>query len=146
MQIQYLWVIEAPFYFLDKFCLHVGLERDSAVPLVFTLQPDRFADARLVYPGAKCPLPEAWLKVFALLYLHNISFRIYQATGREDHLTSLTLLEPAIDNELSDILGFAAREKIAQLQHYKQMLRRVFALLENMRSDGEGEGFGRRGG
>lgn len=145
MQIQYLWVIEAPFYFLDKFCLHVGLARDSAVPVVFTLQPDRFADARLVYPGAKCLHPEAWLKVFALLYLHNISFKIYHATGREDHLTSLTLLEPAIDNELSDILGFAAREKISELQRYKKMLRRVFALLENMRSDGEYEGFGRQG-
>lgn len=134
MQGRYLWVIEAPFYFLNKFCLLAGLERDSAVPIVFTLLPDWFAEARLVYPGPKCQQPEEWLKVFSLLYLHNISFKIYQATGREDHLTSLTLLEPAIDNELSDILGVAAKEKISQLQGYTQMLRRVFDLLENMRS------------
>ncbi len=134
MQVIDFWVIEAPLYFLDKFCMHAGLERDSAVPLVFSLQQDRFAEARLVFPGARCPHPEPWLKVLALLYLHNISFKIYQATGNEGHWTSLTLLEPAIDTELGDILGFAAGEKISQLKMYKQMLGRVFKLLENMRS------------
>jgi len=132
--VAHLWVIEAPFYFLDKFCLRAGLARDSAVPLVFAFQPDRFADARLVYPGAKCPYPEPWVKVLARLYLHNISFKIYQATGAEDHMTSLTLLEPAIDIELHNILGFAAHEKTSQLQRYKKMLHRVFFLLENIRN------------
>lgn len=126
---EYLWLIQAPYYYLDRFCLAAGLGRDSAVPVVFTLHADRFAEARLTYPGAKCPFPEAWVKVLALLYLHNIPFKIYQATGREDVLTSLTLIEPSIDRELHAILGFAAREKIRQLQRYKMLLERAFQLL-----------------
>ena len=126
----YLWIIEAQFDFLDRFCLAAGLDRDSAVPLVFTLPPDRFAAARLTYPGAKCQRPEAWLKVLGLLYLHHVPFRIYQATGREDFPTSLTQLSPAIDRELGELLGLVAHRRIGQLQSYTRMLQWMFGRLE----------------
>ena len=127
----YLWIIEAQFDFLDRFCLEAGLGRDSAVPLVFTLPPDRFAPARLTYPSAHCPRPEPWLKVLGLLHLRRIAFTLYQATGRHGALTSLTQLRPAIDGELNALLGFAAQGRIGQLQVYSQMLERMFAKLES---------------
>ena len=127
-----LWIIEAQFDFLDRFCLAAGLDRDSAVPLVFTLPPDRFAAARLTFPGHKCQRPEAWLKVLGLLYLHHVPFRIYQATGREDFPASLTQLSPAIDRELGELLGLAAKGKISQLGNFSQMLEKVFARLQSL--------------
>jgi len=126
----YLWIIEAQFDFLDRFCLEAGLGRDSAVPLVFTLPPDRFAPARLTFPGHKCQRPEAWLKVLGLLYLHHIPFKIYQATGQEEFPTSLTQLKPSIDHELGELLGLAALDKIQQLRNYDRILRMVFTRLE----------------
>ncbi len=128
---EYLWIIEAPLEILDRFCRIAGLERDSAIPLVFTLKPDRFADARLTYPSAKCTRPEAWLHVMALLYVHHVSFRLYQATGHQEAITSITLLRPSIDKELEDLLGLAARGKIAQLRGYTKLLQRVFKRLQD---------------
>jgi len=130
----YLWIIEAQFDFLDRFCLEAGLGRDSAVPLVFTLPPDRFAPARLTFPGHKCQRPEAWLKVLGLLYLHHIPFKIYQATGHEESPTSLTQLKPPLDRELEELLGLAAHDQINQLQSYTRMLQWVFARLEKASS------------
>lgn len=127
---RYLWIIEAPFEVLEGFCHQAGLDRDSAVPLTFTLRPERFAAARLTYPGAKCASPEAWLRVLALLHLHHFSYKLYQATGEEGALESLTLLSPSIDRELGDVLGPAARGTIRQLQGYTRMLQEVFARLE----------------
>jgi len=134
----YLWIIEAPFEVLDGFCRQAGLDRDSAVPLVFTLKPDRFAAARLTYPSAKCPRPEAWLRVLALLHLHHFSFKLYQATGEDGALESLALLKPSIEKDLEDVLGLAARGRIMQLQGYSRMLQAVFKKLEkaaNMKSE-----------
>jgi hypothetical protein len=128
--IEYLWMIEAPWEVLDGFCRQAGLESDSAVPVVFTLRPDRFAPARLTYPSAKCPRPEAWLRVLALLYLYHHPFKLYQTTARDDAIQSLTLLRPSIDKELGDTLGLAARGKIAQLRDYERMLQMVFERLE----------------
>lgn len=129
-----LWIIEAPWEVLEGFCRQAGLDRDSAVPLVFTLRPDRFAAARLTYPSAKCPRPEAWLRVLALLHLHHFRFKLYQATGAEGALESLTLLKPSIDKELGDALGLAARGRIMQLRGYSRMLKDVFAKLEKAAS------------
>lgn len=128
--IEYLWVIEAPWEVLNTFCRQAGLERDSAVPVVFTLTPDRFADARLTYPSAKCPRPENWLRVLALLYLYHHPFKLYQTTARDGAIQSLTLLKPAIDEDLADMLGLAARGKIEQLRDYARMLQMVFDRLE----------------
>ncbi len=127
-----LWIIQAQYYYLDQFCLQAGLEPDSAVPLVFTLNLDRFAEARLTLPGAKCTSPEAWIKVLALLYVHSVSFKIYQATGTEDDISSLTLIEPSIARELEEILGMAAGKKVLELRRSKTLLDRAFSLLENM--------------
>jgi hypothetical protein len=126
----YLWIIEAPWEVLDGFCRQAGLDRDSAVPLVFTLKPDRFAAASLTYPSAKCTRPEPWLQVLALLHLHHYPFKLYQATGEEGALASLILLRPAIDKELGDVLGLAAQGRIMQLQGYTRMLQEVFTRLE----------------
>lgn len=136
-QEQDLWIIEAPYHFLDQFCLYAGLGRDSAIPLVFTTRPDRFADARLTYPGAQCNQPETWLKVLALLYLHHIPFKLYKATGRQDRLTSLALLRPAMDHELETILGHAARAKIDELKTYKEMLDKAFDLISKFAADNQ---------
>ena len=130
----YLWIIEAPWEVLDAFCRQAGLDRDSAVPLVFTLRPDRFTAARLTYPSAKCPRPEAWLRVLALLHLHHFRFKLYQATGEEGALESLTLLKPSIDKELGDALGLAVSDRIMQLRGYSRMLKDVFARLEKAAS------------
>ena len=128
---EYLWIIEAPFEILDRFCRIAGLERDSAIPLVFSLKPDRFADARLTCPSAKCSRPEAWLHVMALLYVHHVSFKLYQAIGRQGAITSITLLRPSIDKELEGLLGLAAQGKIAQLRDYTKLLQWVFKRLED---------------
>ncbi|MFW6216537.1 MAG: hypothetical protein ACOC3Y_01775 [Desulfohalobiaceae bacterium] len=133
---EYVWIIQSPYYFLDKFCLTAGLQRDSAIPLVYTLDMDPFAEARLTYPGAKCPDPEPWLKVLALLYLHYVPFSLYQGLGSEQEQGYLIRLKPSIDQELLDILGFAAREKIRELQRCKALLRKAFALLNRMHSAG----------
>jgi hypothetical protein len=125
-----LWILEAPWEILDHFSRQAGLGRDSAVPLVFTLKPDRFVEARLTYPSPQCPHPETWLRVLALLYLHHVDFKLYQATGRQGAVTSLTLLKPQIDQELEDLLGIAAQGKIQQLRGYAKMLQRVFRRLE----------------
>lgn len=135
--VPFLWIIEAPFDILEGFCRQTGLDPDSAIPLVFTLPPERFSPARLTYPGAKCRQPEAWLRVLGLLHVHHVAFKLYQATGREGALTSLTQIRPAIDNELERLLGLAARDKIGQLRHYKRMLERVFTRLE----EAAGKGF-----
>jgi hypothetical protein len=133
---EFLWIIEAQHDFLDRFCLVVGLDRDSAVPLIFTLKPDRFAPARLTFPSARCPRPEPWLKVLGLLYLRHTPFKLYQATGQEDALTSLTQLSPAIDRELGELLGLAAKGKIGQLRNFSQMLEKVFARLQSLTVNG----------
>ena len=128
----YVWLIEAPLYHLDKYCLQAGLGPDCAVPVIFQVNPDPFSDARLIFPGIKCRLPESWLKVLALLYVHNVSFRLYQGTGSEDHLTSLTLLRPSIHRDLRAILGLAAQKKVLELQEYEDLLNRAFRLLHTM--------------
>lgn len=128
--IEYLWVLEAPRWVLEGFCLQAGLQRDSTVPLIFSLNPDPFADARLTYPSVKCPTPEAWLRVMALLYVYHHPFKIYQATARDGELQSLTRIKPPIDKELDDILGLAAQGRIEQLRGYARMLQMVFERLK----------------
>ncbi|MFW6314968.1 MAG: hypothetical protein ACOC0S_05215 [Desulfohalobiaceae bacterium] len=128
----FLWIIQAQHYHLDKFCLQAGLGPDSAIPLIFRLEPDPFAEARLTYPGSKCRQPEAWLKVLALLYVHHISFHIYQGAGTEENIYSLTLLRPGIHRDLRAILGFAAQKKVLELQRYEELLERAFRLLSTM--------------
>ncbi len=128
----YLWIIQAPVYHLDKYSLQAGLGPDSAVPLVFKIKQDPFAEARLTLPGAKCTDPLSWLKVLGLLYINNIPFSIYQGTGTEEHITSLTLLRPGIHQDLRAILGLAAQTKIEELKKYEDLLERAFSLLHNM--------------
>jgi hypothetical protein len=128
--VDYLWVLEAPWWVLEGFCRQAGLARDSTVPVIFSLRPDPFADARLTYPSAKCPDPEAWLRVMALLYVYHHPFKLFQATARDGALQSLTQLKPSIDRELNDILGLAAQGKIAELKGYTRMLQMVFERLK----------------
>ena len=71
-----------------------------------------------------------------ILHLHHVPFKLYQATGVENFLTSLTQLRPAIDRELGELLGLAARDRIGQLRNYERMLQRVFARLESAASVG----------
>ena len=125
----FLWIIEAPLYYLDKYCLTAGLPRDSAVPVVFKINQNRFDDARLTYPGTKCPHHRPWLKVLANLYVGNIAFKLYQGTGCEDCLTSLTLLHPTISKDLHLILGFTAQNEIQRLEKYDHLLKKAFSLL-----------------
>lgn len=126
----FLWIIEAPLYYLNKYSLVAGLPRDSAVPVVFKIHQDKFDDARLTYPGSKCPHRSPWLKVLADLYLNNILFKLYQGTGTEDHFTSLTLLQPYIGQELHCILGFTAENEVWRLKKYNQLIKKAFSLLQ----------------
>ncbi len=129
---QYLWIIEGPYYYLDKYSRVAGLGPDCAIPLVFRVNQDPFDQARLTYPGLKCRRPEAWLKVLALMYVNHVSFRLYLGEGLEQSPTSLTLLRPAVHKDLQAILGFAARRKVLELQRYEALLDRAFSLLHRM--------------
>ncbi len=51
--------------------------------------------------------------------------------GQEDRLTSLTLLYPSMNQELQDILGFAARAEVRRLEKYRQLLNKAFRLLDS---------------
>ena len=129
---QYLWIIEGPFYYLDKYSLKAGLGPDCAVPLIFRIEQDPFDEARLAYPGAKCRRPEAWLKVLALMYVNHVRFRIYQGEGREDNPYSLILLRPSVHQDLRSILGLAAQKKVSELQKLENLLERAFSKLHDM--------------
>ena len=129
---QYLWIIEGPFYYLDKYALQAGLGPDCAIPIIFRVHQDPFDQARLAYPGAKCRQPEAWLKVLALMYVNNVKFRIYQGEGREDNPDCLTLLRPSVHEDLRAILGFAAGKKVSELKRLENILERAFSKLHGM--------------
>ncbi len=128
----YVWIVQAPYYYLEQFGRIAGLARDSAKPVVFALEPDWFAEARLTYPGSGCDRPETWIKVLALLHLHHVPFKLYLGTGNKDSFSSLVLLRPAVDRELAAILGTAAIQKVIELGRFGEMLDRTFALIENM--------------
>ncbi len=128
----HLWIIEAPYYHLDRYCLKAGLGPDSAIPLIFRINPDPFDQARLTCPGIKCPRPEAWLKVLAFLHLNYVSFKLYQGSGPEDNPESLSLLKPPVHRELRSILGFVAQNKILELEKFEVLLERAFSLLQKV--------------
>ena len=128
----FLWIIEGPFYYLDKYALQAGLGPDSAIPLIFRVHQDPFDQARLTYPGIKCRRPENWLKVLALMYVNHVNFRLYQGEGREESPYSLTLLRPAIHEDLRVILGLAAQKKVSELQKLENLLERAFSKLHDM--------------
>ncbi len=130
----YLWIVEGPFYYLDRYALQAGLGPDSAIPLIFRVKQDPFDLARLTYPGIKCRRPENWLKVLALLYVNHVNFRLYQGEGREDSPFSLTLLRPSIQEDLRAILGLAARKKVSELQRLESLLEQAFSHLHRMGS------------
>ena len=128
----FLWIIEGPFYYLDKYALQAGLGPDSAIPLIFRVHQDPFDQARLTYPGIKCRRPENWLKVLALMYVNHVNFRLYQGEGREDNPDCLTLLRPSVHEDLRAILGFAAGKKVSELKRLENILERAFSKLHDM--------------
>lgn len=127
----YKWILQSQFYYLKKFSIQVGLESDSVIPVDYSKLPDEFIDAKLIYPSEKCPLPEPWLKVLALLYFYNVPFQLFQATeNNSNNFSSLVLLQPSIDQELQKLLGIVAQNKIDELRNYKNLLSHAFSLLQ----------------